>query len=608
MMLREILWEKGEALLDRMESKLSTEGLELPYGVSHIACDKEEDLRFEFIQADIDCKMLDIKKAKGWMKASAKYGEPGPSILPSSTNNRILILSDYEKLYRDLVKDGERAQQMSIGNATKRHAHALILGNSGIGKSVSLSYFLIRRLLEGRPTLFRSVLFQFLYTRSCVIWDNAEIEKELGKLKASGVEVWVLCDRIAPLAADRRLTNTRLIEATSMEVSAYEEWAKAHNPKRYFVDMWEWEELYFLKEFYSFPLTTPEGTLTENQFVKRLWLIYYMHNGEPRLVTRLQLFSTGDEFHILWRQYQERIKRACTAAALRDPSGMFRFDEHNDSHVMIASRPPAAQSNQASSVPLSDKRPVHYADVPENEARTPWVGALFARELVRVNRYAALDVMDRMIHFSAGKSFAGHIKELVDHELVEKKPFRKLVSRREYLGTTATDAKMDRRTSFEKFFAYPKKHSGTFFDTPEHLAEFITDANGSFERSMLGVYFRPSSWNCTSIDAVLFYESTDSATSSINVAYLQHTVGTSHPVKIAGLERIHNILPIDVRKPGRGYYGILAFVLATENFIHFGKQSYSGGTRADAEKWSERLVQVKICIDRKVARRVWGKS
>ncbi|RPA77928.1 hypothetical protein BJ508DRAFT_329697 [Ascobolus immersus RN42] len=428
MMLRETLWDKGEAERSRLEAVFPT--TKVPYGLPHSDCDDEKDLRFDFIETEIDSKMLDLTKALDWTMASLKYGAPGRSILPSFDKNQILVIADYEAIYKDFVESGVEADLIAMNSAAKKKEHALILGNSGIGKSVLLNYMLVRRLLEGKPTLFRTASESFLYTQLGVIWDDADIAKEFEKLDAAGVEVWVLCDRMAPLAKDQDMVNARLIEATSLEVAAYGSWEKALAPKMYFMDLWSWEEIYLLKEFYEFPLRTPRGMLTENDFIKRLWMAYFKHGGEPRLfMVTLRVFSTGDEFHQLWAYHQQRVKRACIDGAHRDfqRTGLFGFHEHKDSHLMIASRPPLRRLNGKVVASTKDKRPACSGLEPDNDARTAWVAGIFAKELVRVNRSVAMDMVDSMIHFSDGKTLAGHIKEQVDHELFEKAPMKKLV-------------------------------------------------------------------------------------------------------------------------------------------------------------------------------------
>jgi hypothetical protein len=129
---------------------------------------------------------------------------------------------------------------------------------------------------------------------------------------------------------------------------------------------------------------------------------------------------------------------------------------------MIATRPPiddaSAEDGKTIQVPLSDKRAVCSGLEPENEARTPWIAAIFTEEVLRLNKFSSFAIMEGMISFGAAKTFSGKIFEKVNHELAEKKSMRRLISNVDYLGTTLKKPRMNRLVSFEKFINYPKKN------------------------------------------------------------------------------------------------------------------------------------------------------
>lgn len=199
---------------------------------------------------------LDLRRAPKWKEATEKYGIPKVGILPAmgvaQSNQSMLVIEDYVKLYNMLTKEGRPASPKgkAKGHETSvKRAHALVIGNPGIGKSWALDYILYRRLLEGQPTLYRRNSSEsFFFTASGVEYDEQTIEKHLDVLQKGKTEVWVLVDTARqPRATDLRRPFNRLIQATPPNIQEYAQWAKPSFEKYYWLDMWKWEEMYLLR-------------------------------------------------------------------------------------------------------------------------------------------------------------------------------------------------------------------------------------------------------------------------------------------------------------------------------------------------------------------------
>lgn len=193
-------------------------------------------------------RLLDMKKAPGWNKCVLKHGYPQKGLLPGHTkaqsHQKLLILRCYDDLLDGLVVESESTAE----GATQDMAHAVLLGNPGIGKSVGLTYILYRKLVSGEPVVYRREgLDPVLFTEDGVTLGDSEVERALNKLELMGTETWVLADRIEPRPTDIYRPNIRAIQASSPDVHRYLKWSKKAKASFYTMDLWAWEELYLLK-------------------------------------------------------------------------------------------------------------------------------------------------------------------------------------------------------------------------------------------------------------------------------------------------------------------------------------------------------------------------
>ena len=106
-----------------------------------------------------------------------------------------------------------------------------------------LYYFLIRRLLESQPTcVFRnSLLYQF-DSQGVVVYDPAELTPLLPVLRHRNF--WILIDEQPTAIFLKSECEAFSIIATSPDIERNLKLAKAAGMESYYLDIWEWRELY----------------------------------------------------------------------------------------------------------------------------------------------------------------------------------------------------------------------------------------------------------------------------------------------------------------------------------------------------------------------------
>jgi hypothetical protein len=171
--------------------------------------------------------------------------------LPCGTDE-LLVREAYREMYDILVADQE--DRMSDVRAEEKilpwKRFSLILGQPGIGKTWFLSYVLVRRLLEGKPTIFQ------VPKRLDRAGDFAEATHYL--LNGDGVhpmpdspslseladpEIWVLADEY-PVGAAQESTHKWLVVVTSSPRKENHHYLiKEYSPRTYYLPAWDLEEI-----------------------------------------------------------------------------------------------------------------------------------------------------------------------------------------------------------------------------------------------------------------------------------------------------------------------------------------------------------------------------
>jgi hypothetical protein len=172
--------------------------------------------------------------------------------LPCSKDT-LLVRNAYPEMYGVLVEAQERRLECIKESKPLSDTQKiiLILGQPGIGKTWFLSYVLVRRLLEGQPTIFQ-VADNFRGDSGCIDGTHYLIDgngvRQMGKrpplYELKNPAIWVLADQM-PVGAPRRVNEHRwlVVVTSSPRESNNAQLLKHHSPQQYYLPTWDWKEI-----------------------------------------------------------------------------------------------------------------------------------------------------------------------------------------------------------------------------------------------------------------------------------------------------------------------------------------------------------------------------
>ena len=175
-----------------------------------------------------------------------------PHDLPCGADE-LLVRDAYREMYDILLKAQEDRKKHldEHRRIPNRKKIILILGQPGIGKTWFLSYVLVRRLLEGKPTLFQAGE-DFGGDRGFGAGNNYLIDKDgVGTmavpptiLELKNHDIWVLADR-TPFGIPRKFAshNWLVVVTTSPREANYHHIVKECSPDMFYFPTWDREEV-----------------------------------------------------------------------------------------------------------------------------------------------------------------------------------------------------------------------------------------------------------------------------------------------------------------------------------------------------------------------------
>jgi hypothetical protein len=173
----------------------------------------------------------------------------GDSCLPCKANE-LLVRGAYREMYDILLEAQEdRLKDLQEWKAIPhRKKIILILGQPGIGKTWFLTYVLVRRLLEGKPTIFQLADFDGASNTSATHYliDGYGIRRmdspSVGELR--NPDIWVLADQ-KPVGAPRQAGdhNWLVVVTSSPREDNYHYVVKQYRPQKYYLPTWDWQEV-----------------------------------------------------------------------------------------------------------------------------------------------------------------------------------------------------------------------------------------------------------------------------------------------------------------------------------------------------------------------------
>ncbi|KAL5484750.1 SQS1_5 [Sanghuangporus weigelae] len=179
----------------------------------------------------VTAKFLDLTGLRGWS-----------SELAEAFVTKILIRKEYEELDEFLKK-----VVCSDDEAKTGRKDVLLVGQPGIGKTVYLSYCLLKRLSSGRRTIFSfSPTRRYLFQDSGAFWiPNETISAAAGHITDDrDPDALILFDLNSSQPSPSSIRNWRTVVASSPKVSRWKHWQKEKIPKMFVMKTWTWEEIY----------------------------------------------------------------------------------------------------------------------------------------------------------------------------------------------------------------------------------------------------------------------------------------------------------------------------------------------------------------------------
>jgi hypothetical protein len=189
-------------------------------------------------------------------KLSLSHISTGPILqgigrLPCGADE-LLVRESYREMYDILVADQEGRMKDVRAEQTIPHRKkfSLLFGQLGIGKKWFLSYVLVRRLLEGKPTIFQAADYandDVTVTTATHYLINANgvhpMPDSPSVSELMDPEIWVLADH-HPVGAAGQVGHNWLVVVTSSPRKRNNHYLiKNFSPRQYYLPPWDWEEV-----------------------------------------------------------------------------------------------------------------------------------------------------------------------------------------------------------------------------------------------------------------------------------------------------------------------------------------------------------------------------
>ncbi|KAF8311907.1 uncharacterized protein EI90DRAFT_3160249 [Cantharellus anzutake] len=156
--------------------------------------------------------------------------------------------------YKILDEFVEEQRELAVADLRSRKP-MLLVGQPGIGKTVYLTYCLLNRLAQGKPTLFsKSHLLRFAFLRSGVyvvpgnsfgFWNHPEVRAADG----ADLHGLVLFDFTPGEKVENLLWRWRTLVASSPRPQVLYPWIKEYRVIKFYMRTWSWQEVYVCRHY-----------------------------------------------------------------------------------------------------------------------------------------------------------------------------------------------------------------------------------------------------------------------------------------------------------------------------------------------------------------------
>jgi hypothetical protein len=151
----------------------------------------------------------------------------------------------------NILLEAQKARMEHSGPIPNNEKIILILGHPGIGKTWFLTYVLVRRLLEGKTTIFQfgenfggdrgfiAATHYLIDGNGVRVMNERPLSSEL-----RNPDIWVLADQ-TPFGRPRQVTehNWLVVVTSSPREANYKHIVKECSPKTYYLPTWRWHEV-----------------------------------------------------------------------------------------------------------------------------------------------------------------------------------------------------------------------------------------------------------------------------------------------------------------------------------------------------------------------------
>ena len=167
--------------------------------------------------------------------------------------SELLVRNAYREMYDILLEAQElRMKYLNKDEPIPRCDRIiLILGQPGIGKTWFLSYVLVRRLLEGKRTIFQegenpSGDSMFTTAAHYLINGNgvSKMDKEQIDSALDKAEIWVLADQ-NPFGVPQKAKYHKwlVVVTSSPQKDNYKQIVRDYSPRKFYFPTWDWDEV-----------------------------------------------------------------------------------------------------------------------------------------------------------------------------------------------------------------------------------------------------------------------------------------------------------------------------------------------------------------------------
>ncbi|KAF8330174.1 uncharacterized protein EI90DRAFT_2973201, partial [Cantharellus anzutake] len=436
---------------------------------------QEEDVAMDDAAANIQASFYDLMQI--------------PNV--SSVIKEVLDVSFYVRdEYRELDAFVEEQRQSDVARRSRR-TPILLIGQPGIGLTVYLTYCLVNRLAEGKPTVLsksRSMRFAFLSSgvyhipsNSFDDWDNPEVSAA-----GSGDYGLSLFDLSLGEGVNTLVSRWRTLVASSPEPRKVDKWVKENHVKKFYMKTWSWQEVYVSRNY------AMEQRTEDND-----WCIAFMRYG-------------GSARYLLDRTQRE-VDRALDSA-IKDctPTDLFQ---------QVVTHLPEEYSHRLVEInPLRDAEGLdRSSSCTQIISQYIFTKLMEKKGLELVN--ASAQYFYNCMKEPSTASTAGLMFEAVGHVYVVKRA-------RGTLCIRALEDGSEQQLHLEHIDPRVEVFSRFPFDKVHH-----PDATK---------YYRPVSGNLTGIDSFAFERDENHTITS--VVLFQYTISTRHSVKMGFLKQLWDAL------------------------------------------------------------------